>query len=65
MVEQLGVAPHVVAWILNHELGKAQGVGGATGVYIRRRDERAMREALAQWSMWVALLVTGDPKVTP
>jgi integrase len=65
MRKRLGIAPHVIAECLNHTLGTAHGVGGSTGIYIRERDEKAMREALVAWANYVLLLVTGDPKVTP
>ena len=64
MRKRLSIAPHVIAELLNHTLGAAHGVGGSTGIYIRERDEKAMREALTLWSNYVLLLVTGDPKVS-
>jgi integrase len=63
--KEIGTPPHVIAEILNHKLTKAQGVTEATKIYITDRDENAMREALSDWANYVALLVTGDPKVTP
>jgi integrase len=59
----LGVAPHVIEEILNHQSGHRRGVAG---VYNRSRYEREVRAALAVWHDYVNTLAAGGPrKVLP
>lgn len=51
---RLGVEVHVMAKILNHSMGKIQGI---TGVYNRYQYEDEKRQALAQWGAYVERLV--------
>lgn len=53
----IGIAPHVVEQILNHQSGHK---GGVAGTYNRSRYEREVRAALARWSDHVAALVEGS-----
>jgi integrase len=52
----LGVAPHVVEQILNHQSGHR---GGIVGVYNKSRYEREVRSALLLWAEHVRVLVEG------
>jgi integrase len=59
----LGVLPHVVEALLNHQSGAKRGVAG---VYNRSPYEREVRSALAQWHDHVRALVEGgERKVVP
>jgi integrase len=59
----LGIAPHVVEEILNHQSGHRRGIAG---VYNRSRYEREVRAALAVWHDHVRAIATGDArKVVP
>jgi integrase len=55
----LGVAPHIVEQILNHQSGHR---GGVVGVYNRSRYEREVRTAMALWSDHVRSIVSGDER---
>jgi integrase len=52
----LGVAPHVVEQILNHQSGHR---GGIVGVYNRSSYEREVRAAMAMWADHVRSIVEG------
>ena len=52
----LGVAPHVIEQILNHQSGHKRGVAG---IYNRSSYEREVRAALALWSDHIRTLVEG------
>ena len=57
----LGIAPHVIEQILNHQSGHKSGIAG---VYNRSSYEREVRTALALWADHLHSLVTGgDHKV--
>ena len=59
----LGVAPHVVEQILNHQSGHRAGI---VGVYNRSSYEREVRAALALWNDHIRALVKGgDRKIVP
>jgi integrase len=57
----LGVQPHVIEAVLNHQSGTKAGVAG---IYNRSSYEREVRSALALWADHVRALATGGkPKV--
>jgi integrase len=59
----LGVQPHIIEQILNHQSGTKAGVAG---IYNRSSYEREVRAALALWGDHVRALVTGgERKVLP
>jgi integrase len=59
----LGVMPHVVEQILNHQSGHR---GGIVGVYNRSAYERPVKAALAQWADHIRTLVEGgERKILP
>ena len=59
----IGVAPHVVEAVLNHQSGHRAGVAG---IYNRSSYEREVRAALALWADHVRTLVEGgERKVVP
>ena len=59
----IGIAPHIVEQILNHQSGHRAGVAGT---YNRSSYEREVRAALALWSDHVRTLVEGgERKVIP
>jgi len=59
----LGVLPHVIEAVLNHQSGHRAGVAG---IYNRSRYEREVRAALALWANHVQTIVTGQKrKVLP
>jgi integrase len=59
----LGIAPHVVEQILNHQSGHRSGI---VGVYNKSRYEREVRAALAMWEDHIRTLVEGgERKVIP
>ena len=55
----LGVAPHVIEQILNHQSGHRAGVHG---IYNRSSYEREVRAALALWEDHVRALVEGGAR---
>jgi len=60
---KLGVLPHVVECVLNHQSGFRSGV---TGIYNRNPYEREVRAALALWADHVRSIAEGTaPKVVP
>ena len=59
----LGIAPHVVEAVLNHQSGHK---GGIAGVYNRARYTAEKAQALALWADHVMALVEGrKSNVTP
>jgi integrase len=52
----LGVQPHVIEQVLNHQSGHKRGVAG---IYNRSSYEREVRAALALWAEHVLALVEG------
>jgi hypothetical protein len=59
----LGVQPHIIEQILNHQSGHRAGVAGT---YNRSPYEREVRNALALWAEHVRTLVEGgERKVVP
>jgi hypothetical protein len=55
----LGVLPHTIEAVLNHQSGHK---GGVAGIYNRSRYEREVRSALALWSDHVRSLVEGGER---
>jgi integrase len=55
----LGVAPHVVEQILNHQSGHRVGV---VGIYNRSSYEREVKAALALWSDHLCTLIRGGKR---
>ena len=59
----LGIAPHIIEQILNHQSGHRAGVAG---VYNRSSYEREVRSALAAWADHLRSLIDGgERKVLP
>jgi integrase len=58
-LHDLGIAPHVVEQILNHQSGHRRG---PAGVYNRSSYEREVRAALAMWADHVRSLVDGGER---
>jgi integrase len=59
----LGIAPHVVEQILNHQSGHRAGI---VGVYNKSRYEREVVTALSMWTDHIRTLVDGgERKVLP
>ena len=50
----IGIQPHIIEAVLNHQSGHK---GGIAGVYNRSAYEREVRNALALWSDHVRSLV--------
>jgi integrase len=50
----LGILPHVIEMVLNHQSGHKGGIGG---VYNRSSYEREVRAALVAWADHVTALV--------
>ena len=59
MGEDLGILPHVVEQILNHQGGHKSGVAG---VYNKSTYEREVRAALALWCDHDRMLVEGGER---
>jgi integrase len=55
----LGVQPHIIEQILNHQSGHK---GGVAGIYNRSSYEREVRAALAMWADHVRALAAGDER---
>jgi integrase len=55
----LGIAPHVIEQILNHQSGHRTGVAG---VYNRSSYEREVKQALGLWSDHIRALVEGTER---
>jgi integrase len=55
----IGVQPHIIEQILNHQSGHKAGVAG---IYNRSSYEREVRAALALWADHVNALVTGTER---
>ena len=59
----IGIQPHIIEEILNHQSGHRRGVAG---IYNRSPYEREVRAALALWSDHVRALVEGsERKIVP
>ena len=59
----MGIAPHVIEQILNHQSGHKRG---PAGIYNRSSYEREVRAALALWEDHVRTLVEGGGrKIVP
>src|SRR5262249_30396953 len=56
----IGVQPHIIEQILNHQSGHKSG---PAGIYNRSSYEREERNALALWEDHVNALVTGERKI--
>ena len=54
---KLGVLPHVVECVLNHQSGFRAGV---SGVYNRNPYEREVRAALSVWERYIGLIIDRD-----
>ena len=62
-MNELGIAPHVVEQILNHQSGHKRGVAG---VYNRSARANEVRNALMQWAEHMMAIVEGrESKVVP
>jgi hypothetical protein len=60
---RLGIQPHVIEALLNHESGHKAGIAG---VYNRAKYRREVRAALALWADTVRALVDGgERKIVP
>lgn len=59
--DELGIQPHIVESLLNHQSGHKRGVGGT---YNRATYNREKKIALDGWSEHVIALVTGKPRQT-
>jgi integrase len=55
----IGVQPHVIEQILNHQSGHRAGVAG---VYNRSPYEREVKQALSLWEDHINALVTGGER---
>jgi len=58
-MNDIGIAPHIVEAVLNHQSGSRRGVAG---VYNKSPYEREVRNALAQWADHVRALVEGGER---
>jgi integrase len=57
----IGVMPHIIEAVLNHQSGHKRG---PAGVYNRSRYEREVRNALARWAGHIEQLLTGKKPST-
>ena len=55
----LGIVPHIIEQILNHQSGHKRG---AAGIYNRSSYEREVRAALALWHDHLRTLVEGGKR---
>jgi integrase len=55
----IGIMPHVIEQILNHQSGHKRG---PAGIYNRSKYEREVRAAMALWSDHVSVLVEGTER---
>jgi integrase len=58
-MNDIGIAPHLVEAVLNHQSGSKRGVAG---VYNRSSYQREVRAALAQWEDHIRALVAGGER---
>jgi integrase len=58
-MNDIGIAPHIVEAVLNHQSGTKRGIAG---VYNRSSYEREVRAALALWHDHVRTLVAGGER---
>jgi len=56
IMADIGIQPHIIEAVLNHQSGHK---GGVAGIYNRSSYEREVRNALALWSDHVRTLVAG------
>jgi integrase len=56
----LGIAPHVVETILNHQSGHKAGIAG---IYNRARYAGEVKQALAIWAAHITALLSGERKI--
>jgi hypothetical protein len=56
----IGVQPHIIEQILNHQSGHK---AGTAGVYIRSSYEREVRMALGLWEDRIRSLIGGERKI--
>jgi integrase len=63
----IGVEPHVVEQILNHQSGTRRGISGSGGVYNKSKYPRAVENAVAAWDRHLRALTEGreQRKVIP
>jgi integrase len=55
----IGIAPHIIEQILNHQSGHKRG---PAGIYNRSVYEREVKAALAQWEDYIVALVEGGER---
>jgi len=55
MMGELGILPHVIESVLNHQSGHKAGIAG---VYQRAKYEGPMRDALTKWAAHVAAITS-------
>jgi integrase len=55
MADKLGVLPHIIESVLNHQSGHKAGI---VGVYQRAKYEGPMRDALTKWAAFVESITT-------
>jgi hypothetical protein len=58
-IADLGVQPHIIAQVLNHQGGHKRGVAG---IYSRSSYDREVRAALALWADHLRTLVEGGKR---
>jgi integrase len=58
----IGIAPHIIEAVLNHQSGHKAGIAG---VYNRSSYTREVKLALAAWESHIAALIGGERKVIP
>jgi integrase len=55
----IGIEPHVVEQILNHQSGTRRGISGSGGVYNKSKYARAVENAVAAWDRHLRALIEG------
>ena len=55
----IGIAPHIIEQILNHQSGHK---AGPAGIYNRSSYEREVRAALALWEDHIRALIDGSER---
>jgi integrase len=58
----IGIQPHIIEQILNHQSGHKRGVAG---IYNRSSYTKDVRDALLRWANHVDALVNGERKIIP
>jgi hypothetical protein len=61
-IANIGIAPHIIEEILNHQSGHKAGIAG---IYNRSNYAREVRAALASWEAHIAGLLGGKRTVVP